>query len=47
MKIIVRSSEYSKHMIDANRICYATDDNGKYSMNARVIVYFRSFDCSR
>lgn len=39
MKIIVRSTKYSKHMLDADRICYATDDDGKYSMNARVVVY--------
>lgn len=25
MKIIVRSTKYSKHMLDADRICYATD----------------------
>lgn len=39
MKIIVRSTKYSKHMLDADRICYATDDNGKYSMSPSVIVY--------
>lgn len=42
MKIIVRFTEYSKHMIDANHINYATDDNGKYSKSARVIVYLDS-----
>lgn len=26
-------------MLDADRICYATDDDGKYSMNARVVVH--------
>lgn len=39
MKIIVRFTEYSKHMFDAKHIDYATDDNGKYSKSARVIVY--------
>ena len=39
MKIIVRSSKYSKHMLDADRICYATDDNGEYSNTAKVTVY--------
>ncbi len=39
MKIIVRFTEYSKHILDANHIIYATDDNGKYSKSARVIVY--------
>ena len=42
MKIIVRFTEYSKHMIDANHINYATDDNGKYSKSARVIVHLDS-----
>lgn len=39
MKIIVRFTEYSKHMFDAKHIDYATDDNGKYSKSARVIVH--------
>lgn len=39
MKIIVRFTEYSKHMFDAKYIDQATDDNGKYSKSARVIVH--------
>ena len=39
MKIIVRFTEYSKHMFDAKHIDYVTDDNGQYSKSARVIVY--------
>lgn len=39
MKIIVRFTEYSKHMFDSKHIDYATDDNGKYSKTAKVIVY--------
>ena len=39
MKIIVRFTKNSKHMIDANHISYATDDIDEYSKSARVIVY--------
>ena len=39
MKIIVRLTEYSKHMIDSNHISYATDDTGEYSKSSKVIVY--------
>lgn len=39
MKIIVRFTKYSKHMFDANRIDYATDDTGEYSKSQKVIVY--------
>lgn len=39
MKIIVRFTEYSKHMFDAKHIDYATDDNGKYSKSPKVVVY--------
>lgn len=39
MKIIVRFTKYSKHMFDAKHIDYTTDDDGKYSKTAKVIVY--------
>lgn len=39
MKIIVRFTKYSKHMIDADHISYATDDNGEYSDTSKVTVY--------
>lgn len=39
MKIIVRFTKYSKHMFDAKRIDYATDDTGEYSKSPKVIVY--------
>ena len=39
MKIIVRFTKYSKHMFDAKRIDYATDDTGEYSRSPKVIVY--------
>lgn len=39
MKIIVRSTEYSKHMIDSNHISYATDNTGEYSKSSKVIVH--------
>lgn len=42
MKIIVRFTEYSKHMFDAKHIDYATDDNGKYSKSPKVIVHLDS-----
>lgn len=39
MKIIVRFTEYSKHMFDSKHIDYATDNNGKYSNGPKVIVH--------
>lgn len=39
MKIIVRFTEYSKHMFDVKHIDYATDDDGEYSKSPKVVVY--------